>query len=337
MRIRFRGPSGGGSLELAEDATVAQLLSALTAEAGSGAITVKFGWPLQTLDDVQQADCGVRELGLQRENLTVVPVESAGPQQQPPPTVSTGASSSAAADAPLAADPLYGSGEDVKVEMPESRTSLVLRIMPDDGDCMFSAVCGALGGLVPLGASLGADQYTPADLRTIVVDTIRENPVRFDANFLGASPEAYCYRLTSGMWGGGIELSILSEIFRVEICSVDVKTGKAYHFGEEQNYEEFCVVIYSGVHYDRVAENATEGSIGMAEFDVTRWNTVGDERILRRTQDICRILHDRHYYTSTSDFVVECNQCREVLQGESQIAQHARQTGHSGVTEIEDV
>ncbi|KAI0969083.1 hypothetical protein F4678DRAFT_440895 [Xylaria arbuscula] len=339
MRIRFRGPSGGGSLELAEDATVAHLLSALKAETGSGAIAIKYGWPLQTLD-VEQGDRGVRDLGLQRENLTVVPIESSEPQHQLPATATSAAVPQSGAadelDAQLAADSLYGSGEDVKVEMPESRTNLVLRVMPDDGDCMFSAVCGALGGLVPPGASPGAGQYTPTALRGIVVKTICENPVRFDANFLGASPQAYCYRLASGMWGGGIELSILSEYFRVEICSVDVKTGKAYHFGEEQNYEEFCVVIYSGVHYDRVAENATEGSIGMVEFDVTRWNTVGDERILRRTQDICRILRDRHYYTSTSDFIVECNQCRQVLQGEGQIAQHARQTGHSGVTEIED-
>ncbi|KAI1419180.1 hypothetical protein F5Y12DRAFT_779229 [Xylaria sp. FL1777] len=335
MRIRFRGPSGGGVLELAEDATVAHLISALKTETGSSAITVKFGWPLQTLD-VHQGDLEVRELGLQRENLTVVPVENPEQQQQPPSVASTARSAAVDLDAQLAASLSYGSGEDVKVEIPESRTNLVLRVMPDDGDCMFTAVGGALGGLVPLGEPPRADEYTPTALRRIVVDAIRENPSRFDANFLGARPETYCDRLFSGMWGGGIELSILSEIFRVEICSVDVKTGKAYHFGEQQDYEQFCVVIYSGVHYDRVAETAPEGAMGMVEFDVTRWNTVGNERILRYTQDICQILHDRHYYTSVSDFVVVCNQCQEILQGEEAITQHARLTGHSGVTEIED-
>lgn len=128
---------------------------------------------------------------------------------------------------------------------------LVLRVMPDDGDCMFSAVGGALGGLVPPGASSGTNEYTPATLRRIVVDAIRKDPLRFDANFLGADPDRYCHRLLDGMWGGGIELSILSEIFRVEICSVDVQTGKAYHFGEQQDYDELCVVIYSGIHVRR--------------------------------------------------------------------------------------
>lgn len=130
MRIRFRGPSGGGLLELADDATVAHLLLALGAETGSGAVAVKFGWPLQTLA-ADQGDLRVRELGLQRESLTVVPLESTEQQQQQQPSViapqpNAPAADSAVAelDAQLAANLSYGSGEDVKVEMPESRTSL---------------------------------------------------------------------------------------------------------------------------------------------------------------------------------------------------------------------
>ncbi|KAI1117826.1 hypothetical protein F5Y14DRAFT_402104 [Nemania sp. NC0429] len=334
MRIRFRGPSGGGLLELADDATVAQLLLALRAETGSGPIAVKFGWPLQTLA-ADQGDLRVRELGLQRENLTVVPLESV--EQQPAVVAHPAADSGIAElDAQLAANLSYGSGEDVKADMPESRTTLVLRVMPDDGDCMFSAVGGALGGLIPLGASSGSNEYTPATLRRMVVDAIREDPLRFDANFLGDPPDKYCRRLLDGMWGGGIELSILSEIFRVEIRSVDVQTGTAYHFGEQQDYDEFCIVIYSGIHYDRVAEVTSEGAMSMVEFDVTRWNTVGNESILERTQEICQILRDRHYYTNVSELVVVCNQCQEVLQGNKAITQHARLTGHSGVTEIVD-
>lgn len=129
MRIRFRGPSGGGFLELADDATVAHLLSALTAEIGSGAIAVKFGWPLQTLA-ADQADVPVRELGLQRENLTIIPVESPAQQPSSGPAAAAPAAPAAAdpgpaeLDAQLAATLSFGSGEDVKVEMPESRTNL---------------------------------------------------------------------------------------------------------------------------------------------------------------------------------------------------------------------
>lgn len=141
MRIRFRGPSGGGFLELPEDATVAHLMSALEVETGSGAIAVKYGWPLQMLD-AEQGGQKVRDLGLQRENLTIVPIENPiqqQQQQQPPSAPATSAATPAAEyDAQLAASLSYGSGEDVKVEMPESRTNLgtsrvllrVLRTLP---------------------------------------------------------------------------------------------------------------------------------------------------------------------------------------------------------------
>ncbi|KAI1826576.1 hypothetical protein F4861DRAFT_66237 [Xylaria intraflava] len=340
MRIRFRGPKGGGSLELAEDATVADLLTALEANTGSHAIVVKFGWPLQTLA-ADQSDLKVRTLGLQRENLTVVPVESSdGPLLEPitsePKAVSfTAAGPATAPDSSLAADLAYGSGEDVTVEMPESRTNLVLRVMPDDGDCMFTAVAGALGGLAPAGG-VPAANYTPGVLRHIVVSTILGNPIAFNADFLGANPNRYCERIRDGMWGGGIELSILSEAFRIEIHSIDVKTGKSYQFGEQRGYEEFCVLIYSGVHYDRIVEAPTEEGMHIVEFDVARWDIKGNDRITRHAQDVCKVLRDRHYYTSLSDFVVICNQCHEILQGEAGVMQHARQTGHSDVTEIRD-
>lgn len=76
--------------------------------------------------------------------------------------------------------------------------------------------------------------------------------------------------------------------------------------------------------------------MNMVEFDMTRWNTTGNERIIRHAQEICKILRDRHYYTSVSDFVVVCNECQVVLQGEKAISHHVRLTGHSGVTEIAD-
>jgi ubiquitin thioesterase OTU1 len=132
MRIRFRGPFGGGSLEVTEDATVAELIAALKAEAGfgDGAITVKFGWPLQTLG-ADQGNLQVRSLGLQQENLTIVPNESSTGEQpqstaESAPRSGKFADSGAATalDEQLAANLSYGTGEDVKVEMPESRTSL---------------------------------------------------------------------------------------------------------------------------------------------------------------------------------------------------------------------
>ncbi len=75
MKLRYRAPSGGGTLELDDAATVGQLLEAIQQKTGFAEVTVKYGWPPQTLN-LDQADNSLQSLGLQRESLTVVPVEN---------------------------------------------------------------------------------------------------------------------------------------------------------------------------------------------------------------------------------------------------------------------
>jgi ubiquitin thioesterase OTU1 len=130
MKIRFRGPSGGGSVELDDDATVTQLLSALKEQTGGGNIAVKFGWPLQTLSS-DQGDLQLQYLGLHRESLTIVPLEGVFMPAVATAAVPVPARASqpadvktASLDAQLAATLSYGSGEHVTVDMPESRTTL---------------------------------------------------------------------------------------------------------------------------------------------------------------------------------------------------------------------
>ncbi|KAI1332236.1 hypothetical protein F5Y16DRAFT_357249 [Xylariaceae sp. FL0255] len=323
MKIRYRGPTGVGSLDIAEDATVAQLSDKLASQLGFEAITLKYGWPPRTLTP-DQSHGSVRELGLHRENLTVVPIENKSP---PAP---------AQAPSPKSPPPpLRPENDIVKVVMPESGSALVLRVMPDDGDCLFTAVSGALSGLIHSDAE--TEDYTPATLRRIVVGHIQRNPARFTATMLEKDPATYCRNmLRPGVWGGAIELGILAEIFHLEICAVDIANHITYRFGEGKNYEQFAIVVYSGVHYDRIAEVLIDGQDDFIDFDVTRWSTVGNEHVLRAAKNMCERLHQQHYYTNTSDFLVSCDTCGVLLQGESQIIAHTNSTGHIGVTEIKD-
>ena len=50
MRTKYKGPGGGGVLELADDATVGQLLEEIATKTGYRAFDVKLGWPPVTLD-----------------------------------------------------------------------------------------------------------------------------------------------------------------------------------------------------------------------------------------------------------------------------------------------
>ncbi|KXJ89334.1 hypothetical protein Micbo1qcDRAFT_165386 [Microdochium bolleyi] len=341
MRLRYKAPAGGGTLELDDTATVGDLLAAIRAATAYDDVTVKYGWPLKALSS-EQAGESCLSLGLQRESLTVVPAEgasnaaaaasSAGAQgagegasgAQPP---------AAGRDAPKKAG--LGGVEDqgVSVKIPENGSELVLRVMPDDNSCLFTAVGGALRGLPPSSPK----EYTPETLRRLVVEHIRSNPAKYTKVVLEAEPAAYCARmLRPDTWGGAIELGIISEVFELEVCSVDVKTNNVYRYGEGQGYRQRCILVYSNIHYDRIAESLVPGSAD-ADFEVVRWDVETSDGYLVKAQELCRILREEHhYFTDTSEFVVSCNECGWIGQGEKQVALHATKTGHTDISEIAD-
>lgn len=63
-------------------------------------------------------------------------------------------------------------------------------------------------------------------------------------------------------WGGGIEVSILSSLHRLEIGVVDVLTGRIDRFGEDKAYSHRILLLYDGIHYDCIAmEHPNRGTL----------------------------------------------------------------------------
>ena len=61
-------------------------------------------------------------------------------------------------------------------------------------------------------------------LRDQVAEYILEHPDEYHKAILGAEPQIYTARMREmDTWGGAIELSILSNIYNLEISSIDVK------------------------------------------------------------------------------------------------------------------
>lgn len=84
MRARYKGPAGTGVLSLEDDATVGQIFDAIKEQSGINGFTLKYGWPLKTLDDTQKAE-NAKSLGLNGETFTIVPHESSLPEPTPAP------------------------------------------------------------------------------------------------------------------------------------------------------------------------------------------------------------------------------------------------------------
>jgi ubiquitin thioesterase OTU1 len=80
---------------------------------------------------------------------------------------------------------------------------------------MFTSVGGALN-----------IQDPSVRLRREVGEYILAHPETYTKAILGDEPSRYVQRMKQmDTWGGAIELGILSDIYKIQICSVDVKVS----------------------------------------------------------------------------------------------------------------
>ncbi|KAI1943389.1 ubiquitin-specific protease otu1 [Ophidiomyces ophidiicola] len=302
MRIRIRGPTGQSTISLADTATVEDLLVQIEASTALTDFDLKYGYPPTPLSlahlsrHTPIADIGV---ALDGEQLMVV-----------------------GKDAAVAGAPPAQSAPDEPPEIasPEHGGTVVLRVMPDDNSCLFRAVGNAVLGAM--------DAVT--ELRSVVAQTIQDQPETYSPAVLERPRDEYCRWIqTADAWGGGIELSILSKHFDVEICSIDVQTLRVDRFNDGRPTR--CIVVYSGIHYDGVALSPSAPPFTRAhappECDTRIFDTA-DAAVLERARALCRVLQQRHYYTDTAGFRVQCQACGGRFVGEQGAAAHAAATGH---------
>lgn len=346
IRVRVRGPQGVATISLPESATWQGLLSEISDKTGvTGDFDIRYGYPPKSLDttsignDTQLSDLPFK---LNGEQLILNP--RSGQDKLSNPTADSKPEPAAVKALPpqsLTSPPAHQPGDfpaqplgltrkpkgDVEGDPPEVPVPLldgtmILRVMPDDNSCMFRALSSAV-----LGSAL--DGMT--ELRSIVAQTIQGNPELYTKGLLEKEPSAYCRWISrEDSWGGGIELSILSQQFNIEICSINVQDLRVDRFNEGQPTR--CILVYSGIHYDVCAVTPFAGAD--PEFDRKVFEVVktGDEEFdggaLEAARKLCKVLQGRHYYTDTHGFTVKCNTCKQTGKGQDWAVQHARSTGH---------
>lgn len=111
------------------------------------------------------------------------------------------------------------------------------------------------------------------------------------------------------------------------------------NFGEAKR--DRCILVYSGIHYDRVAFSLSEYPHSAPslppEMDRTIWPTDDDE-VLNQTQELVRKLNEAHYYTDTEGLILRCDVpgCDWIGSGQLEGRKHAERTGHVDMSEIRD-
>jgi ubiquitin thioesterase OTU1 len=354
MRLRVRGPNGAAQITIDANATWAALKEEIAQKSGVPDFDLKYGYPPKPLN-TEAIDGAVKlsdlEVKLDGEQVTVVPhniqadlsnplAHSSAP---PPPDIvkSLPSQQNSAPTTQRAGDfldqqlSLNPSKQKVgvidsnppEIPVPNLGGVMVLRVMPDDNSCMFRALSSAV---------LGSETDGMVELRSVVAQTIQAQPEIYSEAVLAKEPTEYCKWITrEDSWGGGIELSILSQHFDIEICSVNVQDVRIDRFNEGRSTR--CILVYSGIHYDVCAVTPFAGA--EPEFDRKVFDVVkmGDEETdggaLEAARELCKVLQGRHYFTDTHRFDVQCGICGQAGKGEKWAVQHAKSTGHTDFTE----
>ncbi|KAK4244732.1 ubiquitin thioesterase OTU1 [Corynascus novoguineensis] len=311
--ISIRAPKGQSRVQIDDDATLKELVELVKEKTGLSNFSLKYGYPLKGLDiSPSLQDASIKDLKLRGETIVVAPVDTT------PPAPALQPGSAEAKPKPFTTKGIEP--DETSLEWPERGGHIVLRVMPDDNSCMFTAFGGTIGLENP-----------SKTLRDQVAEYILNHPNEYNKAILGEEPQRYVTRMRQmDTWGGAIELSILSDIYNVEISSIDVKSLRVDRFGE--NKPNRVIILYSGIHYDRIAF-CMDLSYPV-EVDVTRWST-DDEEVLVKARQLAQRLQGLHYYTDTSDFVIKCELCNWIGQGTREAAKHERETGHSQFGEMQ--
>ncbi|EMD00273.1 hypothetical protein BAUCODRAFT_84046 [Baudoinia panamericana UAMH 10762] len=321
MRLRVRGPQGTAQVTIDANATWSDLKHEISEKTGVPDFDLKYGYPPQPFNTesidgaMKLADLPVK---LEGEQLIVMPRNIQASLSSPMSGTKPPSEARKAGDV---------ESEPPEVPVPMLEGVMALRVMPDDNSCMFRALSSAV-----LGSALDGMN----ELRSVVAQTIQAQPELYTKGMLEKEPSDYCrWIMREDSWGGGIELSILSQHFDIEICSINVQDLRVDKFNEGRPTR--CILVYSGIHYDVCAVTPFAGAepeFDRKVFDVIR---TGDEEMdggaLEAARELCKILQGRHYYTDTHGFDIKCTQCGQAGKGQQWAVQHAKATGHGSFAE----
>lgn len=318
MKLKLRTPTLNKVVELENDATIGDL-TAIVMSLGVEEFAIKGGFPPKPVDLTKDTET-LASAGIQNGDQLIVSTTGGSGITKGNDVVSVNRGHR---DPVLGAfKPSGGSGSSDLVTAPCGSKKLVLRVMEDDNSCMFRAV----------GYNMMKDADTMFELRMMVKDKIASDPETYSDAILGRPRAEYMSWITrQDAWGGAIELQILAENLGLTIISADVSTGRLDHFNPGK--PTFCIVVYSGIHYDSVAL-ASSSDLYTNESDVTVFSQ--DEQgsaVLESLKLLMAELKKKHYYTDTSSFAVKCKDCGTTFTGEKGAIQHAEKTGHSNFGE----
>eukprot|EP01039_Chlorochromonas_danica_P007501 gene7501-8298_t len=189
------------------------------------------------------------------------------------------------------------------------------KVIPADNSCLFRSIAYLLNP---------SHSRDPMIYRQMVADHVLSHVDSYPADFLdGKEAKEYAkWICQSEKWGGEIELSILAPLLAVEIAVVDIRTGKVYLYGEEENgtttTKKRIYLLYDGVHYDALHRAVPLQTM----FEPS------DELTKEEAEGVAASLKESRQFVDLSAGQIMCQICQTVLGGQDLAVLHAKATGH---------
>ena len=195
-----------------------------------------------------------------------------------------------------------------------SKYSIKRKEIPADNSCLFNAINFAINQNI----------NSPEVIREIIIAEIMSNPEEYNSAILGKNPKDYCNWISNKeTWGGGIEISILSKFFQVQIAVADIQFITIEYFG---NYDKCIYLLYNNIHYDVFYKEENGKITGIFNSN--------DAKVKQEIMDICMQLQNREIYVDTKNFSLKCMQCGFLMKGQNEAVDHSKKTGHINFSEI---
>jgi len=196
------------------------------------------------------------------------------------------------------------------------------RFVDADNSCLFSSI----GYLID---NKNFNETTKIQYRQLLVNYLEDTHV--DVAILGTSKKEYIDNIQDpSSWGGAIELKLFSDMFQMEIASIDVQSNRVDIFGQDKAFPQRIFVLYNGVHYDPLVMAYTEDNAD----DIT--NFASDD-----SQTLVEFQNHVKAYQEAGDFVdpsnmnkFECDSCKTLFESQSEAYDHANNFQHWNFSEI---
>ena len=186
-----------------------------------------------------------------------------------------------------------------------------------DNSCLFAAISYLCTGSINQAYSL----------RQHCINEIRNNPQKYDQATLGQPNAVYCNWLADvDHWGGYIEMGILSEHFKVEICVLHIEEGNVVPVNP-CNSDKRIFILYDNIHYDAVIFKV------FGDPPERRIVNTNDQKAMDLAMDMMKVIRAAGGFTNTKKDSYQCEICGKVCHGSAEADKHARATGHTHFVE----